>query len=270
MTSSEAAVLGLVQGLTEFLPVSSSGHLVIMQHFLGFAEPPLTFDVSVHVGTLIAVIIAFYSDIVNLIKHPLQKTTVLIIISCIPTALIGFFFKPLFESAFASLWVTGVGLIITGLLLWSAEQFSFSFKRIPDMSWRDALIVGTVQGIAITPGISRSGSTIAGGLFLGLEREAAARYSFLLSIPAVLGASLLEFKDAIAETALKGLNSLEIFPMLLGTLIAAAVGFLAVKAVVGLTKRGKLSFFAYYCWALGFMVLIYNLLCYLGKVGPGV
>lgn len=267
MTSNEAAVLGLVQGLTEFLPISSSGHLVIMQHLLGFIEPPLTFDVLVHLGTLVAVIIAFRSDIVNLIKQPLQKTTALIIISCIPTALIGFFFKPFFESAFASLWITGGGLIITGLLLWSAEHFSFSFKRITDMNWWDALLVGMIQGMAITPGISRSGSTIAGGLFLGLEREAAARYSFLLSIPAVLGASLLEAKDALAGAIEGGLSTSQIIPMLLGTLIAAVVGFLAVKAVVKLTKRGKLSIFAYYCWAVGSLVLLYKLL---GKVGPGV
>ena len=182
MTIAEAALLGIVQGLTEFLPVSSSGHLVIFQHFLGFQEPPLTFDIFVHFGTVLAVIAAFWSEIVDIIRRPTQRIVLMILIGAVPTGIIGILFKPIFEGFFTSLLVVGFGLLITGCLLWFSERFAFGYKQERDMTIADALIIGTIQGVAITPGISRSGSTIAGGLLTGLDQELAARYSFLLSV----------------------------------------------------------------------------------------
>jgi undecaprenyl-diphosphatase len=250
MTLFEAALLGVVQGLTEFLPVSSSGHLVIMQNLLGFANPPLTFDVMVHLGTVLAVITAFWSDIVSIIRRPTQKLVIMIIVGSIPTGIIGILFKPYFEVFFSSLLVVGVGLIITGMLLWFSERFSFGYKTVREMTLIDALVIGTIQGVAIIPGISRSGSTIAGGLLAGLDRELAARFSFLLAIPAILGASLLE-----ARNLLDGSAGLELFPMLVGSIVALVTGYFAVRVVIKFVKQGRLSIFAYYCWALGLLLL---------------
>lgn len=250
MTIAEAALLGMVQGLTEFLPVSSSGHLVIMQHFLGFQEPPLTFDIMVHLGTVLAVIAAFWTDIVGIIRRPAQRIVLMILIGAIPTGIIGIVFRPMFEGFFASLLVVGIGLLITGFLLWFSERYAFGYKREREMTIADALIIGTIQGVAITPGISRSGSTIAGGLLVGLDRELAARYSFLLSIPVILGASLLEAKDLLKNPA-----GVDCLPMIVGSAIAAITGFFAVKIVIKVVKQGRLSIFSYYCWAVGALLI---------------
>lgn len=250
MTIAEAALLGIIQGLTEFLPVSSSGHLVIFQHFLGFQEPPLTFDIFVHLGTVLAVIAAFWSEIVDIIRRPTQRIVLMILIGCIPTGIIGVLFKPMFEGFFASLMVVGIGLLITGFLLWFSERFAFGYKEERDMTIADALIIGTIQGVAITPGISRSGSTIAGGLLAGLNRELAARYSFLLSIPVILGASLLEARDLLGNPA-----SIDYLPLIVGSVAAIITGFIAVKVVVKIVKQGRLSIFSYYCWAVGLLLI---------------
>ena len=254
MTISEAAILGMVQGLTEFLPVSSSGHLVIMQQFLGIQEPPLTFDIMVHLGTVVAVIAAFWSDIVDIIRRPTQRLVLMILIGAIPTGLIGVLFKPIFESFFSSLLVVGIGLLITGLLLWFAEYFAFGYKSIREMTIVDALIIGTIQGVAITPGISRSGSTIAGGLLTGLDRELAARYSFLLSIPVILGATLLEARDLWQNQL-----SIDYAPLIVGSAIAVVTGFFAVKVVIKIVKQGRLSIFSYYCWVVGLLLIAQQL-----------
>lgn len=254
MTIVEAAFLGMVQGLTEFLPISSSGHLVIVQHWLGCQEAPLTFDVMVHLGTVLAVVAAFWRELWDLIRRPAQRMVLMIIIGAIPTGIIGVLFKPVFEGFFASITVVGVGLLFTGLLLWISDRFSYGSKRIKEMTVSNALLIGAIQGLAITPGISRSGSTIVGGLFTGLNRELAATYSFFLSIPVILGASLLEACDLLT-----GQFNAEILPIIIGTGVAAITGFLAIKIVMQVVRKGRLSLFSYYCWALGGFILAYQL-----------
>ncbi len=254
MSIFEALLLGLVQGLTEFLPVSSSGHLVIFQHLLGIQEPPLTFDTLVHWGTLIPVFVVFWPDIVEIMKKPFSRLPFLIIVGCIPAAAMGIWLEPIFEKAFESLLVVGIGLLITGFILLLSEKLAKRDLRNKNWStvtaW-DALLIGVMQGIAITPGISRSGSTIAGSLLRGLNPEYAARFSFLLSIPVILGAGIVQLKDLPAG-AFTGLNWL---PFLTGPAVAAVSGYVAIKLVLRFLQRGRLSVFSYYCWAVGLITL---------------
>ncbi|MGI6412205.1 MAG: undecaprenyl-diphosphate phosphatase [Syntrophomonadaceae bacterium] len=254
MTIFEAIVLGAVQGLTEFLPVSSSGHLVIFQHLFAVEEPPLTFDVLVHIGTLIPVFIVFWQDIWYLIKKPFSRLTGLILVGCIPAGLVGYFFNTWIEKAFTSLLVVGLGLLFTGAVLKFSEysaKYSFGLKRFGDMKYSDAVFIGLLQALAIIPGISRSGSTIAGGLLAGLDREIAARFSFLMSIPVILGAGILELSDL----AWVEMTWQEMQPYLLGFLSSIITGYIAIKIVFNLVKIGRLSVFTWYCWALAGIVL---------------
>jgi len=250
LTILQALVLGMVQGLTEFLPVSSSGHLVILQHLFGLQKGVLSFDVLLHIGTLGAVFVAFWKDIFAILKQPFSKLTYLIIVGCIPAGLMGFFLQPMFEKAFESLLVVGIGLLITGLVLKGSElvaEKSLNMKEIRETSYMDALFIGLLQGIAIVPGISRSGSTIAGGLLAGLDRTFAARYSFLVSIPVILGAGLVQLKD-LSPSEFTGMS---IIPYIVGPLTATIFGFFAIKIVMKLVSNGRLSIFSYYCWIVG-------------------
>ncbi|MDD3267749.1 MAG: undecaprenyl-diphosphatase UppP [Syntrophomonadaceae bacterium] len=256
MNSLEAFVLGAVQGLTEFLPVSSSGHLVIFQHLFGLNEGPLTFDVLVHLGTLLAVFIAFRDDIVNICKHPFDRLSWLIIVGCIPAGLAGFLLAPLFEQAFESLLVVGIGLLITGALLKISEYLAhqhFGLKTADETSYKDAVFIGIIQALAIIPGISRSGSTIAGGLISGLDREFAARYSFLLSIPVIIGAGVFQLRDLFVN----GIPAENVLPYIVGPLTAALFGYFAIAVVMKMVRRGRLSVFSYYCWTVGSLTLLY-------------
>lgn len=258
MTFLHSILLGAVQGLTEFLPVSSSGHLVIFQHILGVQESPLTFDVMLHMGTLLAVFVAFWDDIVSILKRPFTRLTYLIIVGCIPAALAGYLVAPLVEKAFESLLVVGLGLIFTGFALRFAEKWAdngIGFKDIPETTYKDAIFIGLLQAVAIVPGISRSGSTIAAGLLAGMERELAARFSFLLSIPVIIGAGIFELSDVTTNSL--GAN---LWPYLVGTLVAALFGYLAIKIVLRLVSHGRLSVFSYYCWAVALLTLGYNFL----------
>lgn len=254
MTILQALFLGILQGLTEFLPVSSSGHLVIFQHIFGISEGVLAFDVLLHIGTLIAVFVAFWDDILSIIKQPLSRLTYLIIVGCIPAGLMGYFLQPLFEKAFESLLVVGIGLLITGLVLKVSETVadnSLSMKEVKETTYWNVLFIGLLQGIAIVPGISRSGSTIAGGLLAGLDRTFAARYSFLVAIPVILGAALVQIKD-LASGGLTG----GIAPYIIGPLMAAIFGFMAIKIVMKLVRNGRLSIFSYYCWTVGALTIV--------------
>ena len=259
LTLFQAIVLGAVQGLTEFLPVSSSGHLVIFQHIFAIEEPPLTFDVLVHLGTLIAVFVAFWDDIWGILKKPFCRLTYLLIVGCIPAGLAGFLLAPYFEKAFESLLVVGIALIFTGILLSLSERLSkkhVGLKEADETGFSDALFIGILQAMAIIPGLSRSGSTIAAGLIAGLDREFAARFSFLLSIPVIIGAAIFELSDVFVT----GIAANNILPYILGPLTAAIFGFFAIKVVLGLVRRGKLSYFSYYCWIVAAITLFwYNL-----------
>jgi undecaprenyl-diphosphatase len=254
LTILQALILGAVQGLTEFLPVSSSGHLVIFQHLFGVQEGALAFDVLLHIGTLVAVFVAFWKDIYNILRKPFSKLTYLIIVGCIPAGLMGFFLQPIFEKAFESLLVVGIGLLITGLVLKGSEYVadkSLNMKEIRETSYLDALFIGLLQGLAIIPGISRSGSTIAGGLLAGLDRTFAARYSFLVAIPVILGAGLVQLKDF----SINEVTTTSIIPYIVGPLTAAILGFFAIKIVMKLVSNGRLSIFSYYCWIVGTAVI---------------
>lgn len=255
MSIIQAFILGMVQGLTEFLPVSSSGHLVIFQHLFGMQDAPITFDVLLHLGTLVAVFIAFWGDIAAIIKKPFSRLTFLIVVGCIPAALLGFYLEPLFTAAFESLLVVGIGLLFTGIILkvsdYASEQLP-GLKQSNESSYLDVLIIGLLQGLAIVPGISRSGSTIAGGLLRGLERDFAARFSFLLSIPVIIGAAVVQLKDLFYT----GLTGTEFVPYAVGITASAGFGYLAIKTVMKLVKKGRLSIFSYYCWIIGLVAIV--------------
>lgn len=269
----EAIILGIIQGLTEFLPISSSGHLVLMQQLLGLKEAKLFFDVCVHLGTLVAVIVVFRQEIKNIViallrlfalvrqkdrlssaikTDPELKMASLIVIGSIPTVFLGLAFSEIADQLFASVFIVGLMLMVTGLLLWLTRGTTKRTQSPPNdrLTPKNAFLVGIVQGLAIIPGISRSGSTISVGLLLGINRELAARYSFLLSIPAIAGAGLLSLKDGWPETDL----SLQI--PLVGAFTAAIVGYAALKALLQVVKKGALHMFAPYCWLVGIVAII--------------
>lgn len=267
----QSVMLGIIQGLTEFLPVSSSGHLVLLQNLFGIREPELLFDISLHIGTLIAIFIVFYREIRNILQTLLRlpvlikssgnlkslfadneeiRIAVLIITGSIPTAILGILFHQIVDQIFGSVWIVGAMLIVTGTLLWFTRQISTEGRPLRKVRIRDVLMIGVMQGLAIMPGISRSGSTIAVALFLGINREIAGRYSFLLSIPAILGAMILGLDSTTIQT------NIPVRITLLGTVIAAIVGYIALKILLRLVKQGHLYYFAPYCWLLGAATLI--------------
>ena len=275
MTALEAILLGIIQGLTEFLPVSSSGHLVLFQQMFGLKEAELFFDVCVHLGTLLAVMVVFRHEIMNIISalirllapsgskktvsqkiesDPDLKLAMLIVIGSIPTAVLGFLFRGIADRLFASAVLTGIMLIVTGLLLWITRWTATRHKQAaPDrLTPKNALIIGVMQGLAIIPGISRSGSTISIGLLLGIDRETAARYSFLLSIPAIIGAGMLSLKEGLSQT------DLTIQISLLGAVAAALVGYGALKSLLHVVKTGRLHLFAPYCWLVGILAIFFS------------
>lgn len=274
----QAIILGIVQGLTEFLPVSSSAHLVFAPQILG-VQSSLAFDTILHVGSLVAVVVYFWNDIIHMIKSfvsslldipkgrfkeglqedQFKKLAWFVIIGTIPAGLAGVLFKDFFEGLFNNIPAVGFFLIITGLLLWGSERISkrVSNKRsLKEMTLKNSLIIGIFQALAIAPGISRSGATISAGLFLGLERELAARYSFLLSIIAILGAALVQVKD------ISSMFDINTGVLVAGFLAAAISGYLAIKLLLKLIKERSLMVFAYYCWIVGVLALILSLVIF--------
>ncbi|PKL67054.1 MAG: undecaprenyl-diphosphatase UppP [Methanobacteriales archaeon HGW-Methanobacteriales-1] len=272
----QAIIIGIVQGLTEFLPVSSSAHLVFIPEIMG-VQSGLAFDTLLHIGTLVAVFAYFWNDIIHMIKSffssladiprgqfkknfqedQYKRLTWLVIIGTIPAGLAGILFKSTFESLFSSILAVGIFLIITGFLLWGSERVSQRIrpedrKPLKKLTIKNSLIVGIAQAFAIAPGISRSGATISTGLFLGFERELAARYSFLLSIPAILGAALVQAKD------ITGLD-MSTAALVAGFLAAAISGYLAIKFMLKLIKERSLLIFAYYCWIVGIIAIALSL-----------
>lgn len=269
MVIGKAVLLGLLQGLTEFLPVSSSGHLVLAQNLLGLAEPEILFDVVLHLGTLIAVLIVFRREIKGLIEeffwavaHLRSGPAIrdawrervrfrligLIVIGSVPTGLMGLLFKDFFEAMFASVIGVGVALLITGFFLFLTRFSQPPARSVKAFRVSDALLIGLAQGLAITPGISRSGATISTGLFLGLERELAARYSFLMFIPAILGALVLELRHAQP-------GAFGWLEMGVGFLTALLAGLLALMVLLKMVRGGRLHYFAYYCGPVGLVTL---------------
>ncbi|WP_418790156.1 undecaprenyl-diphosphate phosphatase [Phosphitispora sp. TUW77] len=253
MSILESIILGIIQGLTEFLPISSSGHLVLFQRLLGLEEAILTFDVLLHLGTLAAVICVFRNDIISIIRRPFQRLTLLLILATIPTGIMGLAFKDFFEKLFISGSTLGIEFIITGFIIWFADRAVERGKQLDNITYFDAVVVGIMQGIAILPAISRSGLTIAGSLFRGINRETAARFSFLVSIPAIAGATILDLKD------LQGLPDGMGLPFLIGPLIAALSGYWAIKFMIRILQQGSMRWFAYYVWGLSLVVIALQL-----------
>jgi undecaprenyl-diphosphatase len=269
----QAIIMGAVQGLTEFLPISSSAHLVLVPWLMG-VKSSLAFDTLLHLGSLVAVVGYFWKDILAMIKafisslldifrgnfkegikqDPFKRLTWLVVIGTIPAALMGVLFKNEFESLFSSVAAVGFFLLITGVILWGAEWIAKrnrgkEGKSIKDVTFTNSLVIGLFQGFAIAPGISRSGATISAGLFSGLERKLAAKYSFLLSIPAILGAALVQAKDIV------GFDS-NLVVMIGGFLSAVIFGYLAVRFMMGYIQKHSLIVFAFYCWIVGALTLL--------------
>lgn len=257
MDTLTAALLGVIQGITEFLPISSSGHLVLFQHLFGLKEPALFFDTTLHVGTLTAVAVFFAKDIRQMILEGLgarkrgahSRLLLWVIVATVPTGIIGIVFKKQLEELFQDPFFSGLMLIATGLLLLATRFLRPEYNARINIGIISALTIGISQGIAIIPGISRSGATIACGLFLGLERELAGRFSFLLSIPAILGAVILQLKGE--EIARIG-----IAPLTAGFFGAAVVGLLSLRFLMGIVKTGRFYLFAPYCWLVGMASMV--------------
>lgn len=266
----QAVVLGLLQGLTEFLPVSSSGHLVLGQYLFGVDAPGVTFDVFVHVGSLLAVLFAFRDDVWHLLlgtlcllRHrcgqsyccsgrPYRPLVVALLAGSVPAAVAGLALKDFFVSLFDSVRVVGYSLLVTGVLLYLAERrASHGASGQPEMirvGTLPALVVGFGQALAIVPGLSRSGTTISAALLAGLDRETAARFSFLLSIPAILGGGVVELPSVLA-------GEVAGMPLIAGMVAAALSGYAAIRVLLGAIRRGRLWIFSLYVWILGLAVL---------------
>jgi len=259
MTLLQAIVLGILQGATEFIPVSSSGHLVLVPWLLDWPEPGLAFDAIVHWGSVLAVLAVFWRDLWRLLRaglgslrtrslaDPDARIAWWIVIGTIPAAVIGYLFQDFFETLFGTPVAAACFLLLTGVILSVSEWLGPRTKEAEGMRWPDALLVGLAQAAAIAPGISRSGATIAAGLLLGVRRAAAARFSFLLVVPAILGAGVLSLLDLASEGVLSS-----DWPLLVGGFVAAAIsGYVCIRFLLNYLRQGKLYVFAVYVWLLG-------------------
>jgi len=287
MDLAKSIIMGIVQGIAEFLPISSDGHLAIMRHILHIqTDNSLLFDVLLHFGTLIAVFIVFWKDIAELIVEgfkiigdslinigrfcnnlaskkkteykkvistPYRKFVMLIIVSTIPTGIIGVIFKNAIEVAGQTLLVPGLCLILSGLLLMIADRVKTGKKTEETATYQDATLIGVAQGLAILPGLSRSGSTITTSLLFGFDKNFAVKYSFIMSIPAILGAVILQLKDFSMDMV----SQSDLLNYLVGTIVAAAVGYFAIKTMLIVVRGKKFKYFAYYCFTIGAFALIW-------------
>lgn len=277
MTYLTSIILGLVQGVAEFLPISSSGHLSLMQHFLGLQNPEeyLLFDVLLHLGTLIAVFVVYWQDVVDMVRDfaalivglfhrdegrrdertPNLRMIMMLIVATLPLILV-VPLKDHVEGLYGNTIFIGCALLVTGVILFLSDRIHRGRKTARTATMKDALIVGLGQMMAIVPGLSRSGSTISVGMMRGFDRKFAVRFSFLLSIPAILGANILSLADAVKGGFPEGM--LPIY--LVGMAVAAVSGFFAIKLVNMLAQQGKFGKFAYYCWAMGIVAIVATLI----------
>lgn len=286
-----AIIYGIIQGVAEFLPISSSGHLALFQSVfkLGGTDDYFTFNIMLHLGTLAAVFVVYRKDIFPLVPaffrvvkklftgklwirvceegseaadgkkgrlrlnaDSYERLVILVIIGTLPL-LLTVFFNDYVSLLSAYPKVIGGILIFNGVVLFISDRLSRGSKRLENATVKDSLIVGLCQTVAVFPGLSRSGSTITAGLLCGFDREFAVKYSFILSIPAIIGAGILELPDVLSESV----ASADIVPYVLGTLTAAVVGFAAMKLLMYISKRSNFTFFAYYCWAVGLVTVIF-------------
>jgi len=257
-------LLGLVQGLTEFLPISSSGHLALAEQLFGVHKPGIVFDIFVHFGTLLSVVWVFRQRILRLVLAPLRggedlRLLGMLIVGSIPTGILGLALDSAAEAAFVRSWAVGLGLLVTAGVLLIAERLrdTSHSKSLGQLTWRDALWIGLAQGIAVLPGISRSGSTIAMGLLVGLRRTDAAEFSFLLFIPAILGATALKLAEALSDP---GAHSALWGSYLGGTIAAFLSGIIAIHFLMRFLRERRLTPFAVYCAILGLLAVTWHML----------
>jgi undecaprenyl-diphosphatase len=272
----ESAALGILQGLTEFLPISSSGHLVLGQHLLKVKFGDISFEVFLHFGTLLSVVMVFRRTIWGMTRAVASKAVAvysgcsradslrydqtrldqdwrlfwLILLGSVPAAILGILFKESVERSFSSPIFASLMLLITGLVLFLTK---FLKKAEGGVKASDAVLVGTAQAVAMLPGISRSGLTISTGIFRGVRREKAAEFSFLLSLPAILGATALKLKDVLDKSN----PVFDLWPYLMGMISAFLFGWLAIRFLLKVIRKGKFEFFGYYCFLIGFLSLIF-------------
>ena len=288
MSVLQSIFLGIVQGLTEFLPVSSSGHLAIIQNFFKIdTGSSILFDILLHLGTLLVVFVVYWKDIWKLILEALhmlgdifanlgiclrnkkaaektryrkivrtnyRKFVVLLIVSTIPTGIIGILGEKLIKNASDTLLVPGICLLITGVLLLISDRVQNCYKIPKDVTYKEGVLVGAAQGLATLPGLSRSGTTITACLLCGFDRKFAVKYSFILSIPAILGAAVLEIKDVGQEVIPGGM----VGTYAAGMVAAAIVGYICIRSMLVVVKNKKFKYFAYYCFAVGVISIIGN------------
>lgn len=275
MTYFMSVILGLVQGVAEFLPISSSGHLTLFQHFFGLQEPDNLFNVLLHFATLLAVCVYYFHDVVEMITEffravaalfsrkrqgkeipEARRMVLLVIVGTLPLFAV-LLIKDYVEALGGSPVFVSCALLVTGCILFLSDRMAGGRKTARNATLKDVLVVGVAQGLATIPGLSRSGCTISTGMAMGFERKFAVRYSFLMSLPAVLGATILEVKDVLE---LEGGLAQGVLPVyLLGMLVAGVVGYFAIRLVNLLAAKGKFGSFAYYCWAVGIVALILSL-----------
>ncbi len=271
----QAIILGIVQGLTEFLPVSSSGHLAIIQNLFHInTDGGLLFDVLLHIGTLIAIFLVFWKDIVKLVieffgiiadffrrfsdpdlivlSSAYRKFVLLIIVSTIPTGILGYVGRHFVSYASTTLIIPGIGLIITSVLLFICDRIGDGRNGIKKISYLNAFEIGMAQGVATIPGISRSGATISVCLMLGIKKETAVKYSFIMSIPAVIGAAILELKDLGGTTVTVS----TVIAYVIGMIVSAVVGYFAIRFMIGVVRRKKYIYFSIYCMVIGLVAVI--------------
>lgn len=254
MTILQGFILGLIQGLTEFLPVSSSGHLVLFQKLFGLSEGTFTFDIAVHLATLAGVFVILKNEIIEIIKKPFGKLTLLIAAGTIPTIIIAAVFGDVFKTLFESGKTLGFEFIFTGLVLWFAESIRSKNKELDRTTYMDAAVIGTAQGIAILPAVSRSGMTLAGALMRGLNRQFALKFSFLMSIPAILLGAAKDGYDLLKGAGSASAN-IEALPLLAGMVAAGISGYYAVKFMLRIFSKTSLKVFSYYVFALGLLII---------------
>ncbi|HEX3076976.1 MAG TPA: undecaprenyl-diphosphate phosphatase [Lachnospiraceae bacterium] len=288
MSLLQAIFMGIVQGIAEFLPISSSGHLSIFKHILHInTDTGILFDIMLHFGTLIAVFIAFFKDIKELIvegfgilgdflynayilvtnlfvkekkgfrkviRTAYRKFVMLIIVSTIPTGIIGILLDDVIEITSETLIVPGLCLLLTGVLLLISDRTTLGKKRANDINYLTAGAIGVAQGIATLPGISRSGTTITACLVAGFDKNFAVKYSFIMSVPAILGAAVWKMKDF----ATAGVPSTDVVNYIIGTIVAAFIGFICIKTMLVVVRGKKFKYFAYYCFAVGSIAVVWN------------
>ena len=249
----QGIILGIVQGLTEFLPVSSSGHLILFKKLFGIDQEQfgLTFDIALHFATLIAVFVVFWPDIVAILKKPVQKLTGLLIIATIPAVFVGLFLDDYIEEISQSGGFLGFAFLFTAALMFFSQKIPSKSKNLDMMKYSDAAVIGLMQGVAVMPGISRSGSTTSAGLIMGVEKAASMRFAFLMSIPVILGSAVLGVKDIVNNP-----EPINWAPVLAGMLAAGVSGYFAVRFMLNFFKKRSLNIFSVYVAVLGILILI--------------